>query len=243
MALTKSQAITHSCQLLRAGRSAALSTALATHDGWPYGSFITYATDQTGAPVFLFSDLSDHARNLQADNRASMLVEHTAQRKNPQTGPRVTLVGKIRKTSDPALAGRFFSRHPRAKMYAGFQDFNFYRMTIERAHYVGGFAKAVWFRGRELLIGPEPALAFAEAEADIIAHMNSDHKDAVDLYANGLLKRRGSNWQMVGIDCDGIDLAKDGRLARLPFAQRLSSVEEVRKTLVLLAKEARNLNK
>jgi len=225
--------------MLREGRSAALSSALSTHDGWPYASFVTYATDQTGCPIFLFSDLSDHARNLQTDARASLLVERTSNRKHPQTGPRVTLVGKITKTKAPTHAERFFARHPRARMYAGFGDFNFYRMTIERAHYVGGFAKAVWFRGRELLTPKQLATEIADAEQSIIEHMNSDHGEAIDLYATHLLKRRGSGWQMTGVDADGVDLINAGRHARLNFEPPIESIGEIREKLVTLAAKAR----
>jgi len=239
MALTKSDAVAHSRQLLRQGCSATLSTALATHQSWPYASFVTYATDHSGALIFLFSDLSDHARNLQADNRASVLVERTSNRKYPQTGPRVTLVGKIRKTRDPQHAERFFARHPRARMYAGFADFHFYRMPVERAHYVGGFAKAVWFRGRDLGVPASVAGPFADAEAAILQHMNDDHADAIDLYANRLLERKGSGWKMTGVDADGIDVCKTGRFARLAFDQPLKSVDEVRPELVRLAQKAR----
>lgn len=239
MAITKSDAVVHSRQLLRQGRSAALSTALATHEGWPYGSFVTYATDQTGCPLFLFSDLSDHARNLAADPRACLLIEQTSGRKNPQTGPRISLVGKIKKTKNSANAQRFLARHPRAEMYAGFKDFNFYKMTIERAHYVGGFASAVWFRGREILTPSATAEQFAAAEADILAHMNKDHGEAIDLYANRLLNRKGTGWQLVGVDADGADLMNKGRLARLSFKRSLEDAGDIRKQLVTLAAKAR----
>ncbi len=239
-ALTKADAVAHSRHMLRGGNSGTLASALGSHDGWPYASFVTYATDQQGCPIFLFSDLSDHARNLQMDNRASLLVERTSNRKYPQTGPRVSLVGKFKKTKDPAHVKRFFARHPRAEMYAGFADFNFYRMSIERAHYVGGFAKAVWFRGRELQTPKDLATLFSEAETGILEHMNADHADAIDLYAQKLLKRRGTGWQMVGVDADGFDLMKEDRQARFDFDQPLSHVDEIRRQLVTLVNEARS---
>ena len=48
------------------------------------------------------------------------------------------------------LHRRFLARHPDAGMYAGFKDFAFYRVAVERAHLVAGFGKidgrecAVW---------------------------------------------------------------------------------------------------
>jgi len=239
MALSKPEAISISKELLREGRSGALSTALPTHEGWPYGSLVTFATDIDGVPVFLFSDLADHARNLKVDNRASLLIEQTSGRKRPQTGPRVTLLGKLRKTKEARHAERFFARHPQARMYAGFGDFNFYKMSIERTHFVGGFARAVWFRGRELLSDPKATKALAEAEQDIIGHMNTDHADAINLYARVLCKRRGEGWQMIGVDADGADLMLKGRIARLAFAKPVGNAGEVRDELVRLAGVAR----
>jgi len=240
MALSKPEAVGLSHQLLRGGRSGALSTAIGTHAGWPYGSLVTFATDLDGSPLFLFSDLSDHARNLKSEPRASLLIERTSTRLKPQTGPRVTLLGTIKKTKAPRHARRFIARHPQAAMYAPFGDFNFYRMSLDRAHFVGGFARAVWFRGRELLSNTKAAGLLAEAEEGIIQHMNEDHAEAVDLYAKILLKRKGTGWRMSAIDCEGADLMLNNRIARLAFAEPVSDSGEVRAELVRLAALARD---
>ena len=239
MALGKSEAVDLSRRLLRGGRSGALSTAIQTHNGWPYGSLVTFATDLDGSPLFLFSDLSDHARNLKGDPRASLLIERTSARVKPQTGPRVTLLGTIKKTKNPRHARRFIARHPQAAMYAPFGDFNFYRMSLDRAHFVGGFARAIWFRGRELMSNAKAAKVLAEAEEDILQHMNEDHAEAVDLYAKILLGRKGTGWQMSAIDGEGADLMLNGRIARLDFAEPVSDPDEVRAELVRLAAQAR----
>jgi putative heme iron utilization protein len=231
----KNEAISISHGLLREGRSGTLSTTLPKHEGWPYGSLVTFATDHDGSPLFLFSNLSDHARNLQADNRASLLIERTSNRIKPQTGPRVTLLGTIEKTTQKRHQKRFIARHPQSAMYAGFADFNFYRMSLERVHYVGGFAKATWFRGRELLTNAKTAKTIGDAEEDIISHMNEDHADTIDRYANALLHRKGTGWRMSAIDCDGADLMLNERIARLKFNTPVSSTTEVRAELVRLS--------
>ena len=240
MPIKKSDAIVHSRQLVRAGRSAALSTILSKNEGWPYSSFVTYATDQSGGLIFLFSDISDHTRNLKDDPRASVLVEQASGRKNPQTGPRVTLIGEINKTKDTNHVNRFLICHPRAKMYAGFTDFNFYHMLVERAHYIGGFASAVWHKGCEFQIVPKLAQNIKEAEPDILAHMNADHAEAVNLFANRLLRRKGDGWKMIGIDADGIDLMKNELLARLAFTSPLVKASDARAKLVALVSKARS---
>ena len=225
--------------LMRSLRSASLSTGLATVDGWPYGSMVTVAIDQGAHPLLLMSGLSDHTRNLAEDSRASLLFVQPTRHRNPQRGARVTVMGKIRKTNKLEHAARFLTIHPEAEMYAGFSDFNFYRMSVERAHWVGGFARAQWLGGKYVMPGRAAVRAISESKAGIMEHMNSDHDNAVDLYAQKLLGRRGDGWRMVGIDGDGADLERDGRFVRLRFPSAISNAAEARDILVSLAGEAR----
>lgn len=216
-----------------------LATAMAD-GGAPYGSMVTYACDHRGQPIFLFSGLSDHTKNIAADARASLLVEDAMGRRNPQTGPRVGLMGTIKRDKSAEARDRFLARHPDAKLYAGFGDFGFYRMTVERAHWVGGFARAVWFDAKHILTPAKTARAMAEIEAGVVQHMNADHADAIGLYAENLLGRRPGPWTLQGCDSDGVDLVADGRRARLDFHNPVTDSKTCREMLVCLAGEARS---
>ncbi|MDA0305202.1 MAG: DUF2470 domain-containing protein [Proteobacteria bacterium] len=218
---------------VRRARSAILSTVM-NDDGWPYGSLISVAFDVDASPIMLFSNLSDHTQNLYGDKRAALLFEEGSRLKNPQTGPRVTVMGKIQKTKEPRHQKRFLALHPEAALYAGFGDFNFFRMKVDRIHFVGGFAQAVWLKPKDLLSDAKAASALAKAETGVLNHMNGDHADAVDHYAH-LLGRRGKGWQMTGIDPDGADLRLGGRTARLAFEAPISDRQGVREELVRLA--------
>ncbi len=158
--------------LLRRARSAALATSLAADgsgSGWPYASLVTIACDADASPILLLSDLSDHTRNIASDGRASLLVEAASGRANPQTGPRVSLLGRITKTEEERHRRRFLARHPSAGLYAGFADFNVYRMSVERAHFIGGFGRAAWLAPEDVLLAHETAAAAAEAEPSLLA--------------------------------------------------------------------------
>ncbi len=232
---------------MRRARWAALATALAEpaeaaeadSAGWPYASLVTVACDWGGSPILLLSRLSDHTRNLEADGRASLLFEEASRRTNPQTGPRVTVMGRLTRTEDEPFAGRFLARHPAARRYAGFGDFHFYTMAVERARYVGGFARAVWLKGADVAADGDAAAALAACEQRILEHMNRDHAEAIALYANVLLGRRGTAWKMIGVDPDGVDLRLRGRFARLDFGAPVHDAESCRAELVRLAQEAR----
>ncbi|MAF96655.1 MAG: heme iron utilization protein [Rhodospirillaceae bacterium] len=221
--------------LIRRARAAMLSTTHKSRGGWPYGSLATVAFDCDMSPLMLFSTLSDHTRNLDSDPRGALLFEETSRLRNPQTGPRVTVLGSIERTKNKRHQRRFLALHPEAALYAGFGDFGFFRMRIESARYVGGFAKAIWLKGADIRPNARAAAAIAKAEPDILEHMNTDHADAVDHYANALLGRSGNGWKMTGLDPDGFDLRHGGRTARLEFEKPVPDRMGAREELARLA--------
>jgi putative heme iron utilization protein len=222
--------------LIRAADRASLATLLV--DGArPYASLVLIAADHDASPILLISDLADHTKNLKADPKASLLVDQTHGLANPLTGARVSLVGSIARSSEPRHRERFLARHPDAASYAAFGDFNIYAMQVERVHLVAGFGRIRWLEWAEVRQHLAPALV--EREADIVKHMNGDHAEAVQLYAERLLGRSGSGWRLTGIDPDGADLRLEGEVARLAFAKPVGDADGARAELVRLAKAAR----
>mgnify|MGYP003668560109 CR=1 FL=1 len=224
--------------LIRAADRAVLSTAM-PDDGWPYGSLVMTACGQDGAPLLLISDLAEHTKNLKADARASLLFDGTAGLENPLTGARASVLGRLARIDDARLTARYVARHPDAEAYLEFADFNLYRMTVERAHVVAGFGAIHWIDAADLLFDAAGCGALAAAEADIVAHMNDDHADAVGLYATVLLGLPRGDWRMIGIDPEGIDLRDGGRVVRLGFKRDVADAESARAALVELARSAR----
>jgi putative heme iron utilization protein len=224
--------------LVRGLDRAALATALPVDGGtWPYASLVLVAVDHDLSPILLLSDLAEHTKAIAGADRVSLLFDGTHGLDQPLTGPRVTLVGRAAPTDDPRLGRRFLARHPDAAIYAGFKDFRVYRVAVERAHLVAGFGRIRWLGAEEL----KAILAggLADSEPDIVAHMNQDHADALQLYASRLLGLPGTDWRMTGIDAEGIDLRRKGEVARLAFDAPLSDAAEARRVLVGLVAKAR----
>lgn len=209
--------------------------------GAPYASLVLVAVDHDATPVLLISQLAEHTRNLKADPRVALLFEETEGLEEPLTGPRVTVIGRAEVTSEARHRERFLARHPGAAMYAGFKDFAFYRVSVERAHLVAGFGRIHWIEGSELLGRLESALA--EREAGIVEHMNADHADAVGLYATVLLRQPPGEWRMTGCDPEGADLRCGARTARLDFGQIVTDADGARAELVRLVKKSREILK
>ncbi|MDA1308158.1 MAG: pyridoxamine 5'-phosphate oxidase family protein [Proteobacteria bacterium] len=223
-------------QLIRACDRAVLSTAQHDREGWPHGSLVLVACDQAATPLLFISDLAEHTRNIVVDQRVSLLFDGTEGLDDPLTGSRAAVFGRAERCDDASRA-RFLARHPSAAIYAGFSDFHSYRVSIERAHLVAGFGRIHWIDGKEI---PGPSsLALQAAEADIVAHMNDDHADAVQAYASELLGMPGKGWRLTGCDSEGVDMRLDGKTARLRFAKPVFDAGGARAELVGLAKLAR----
>ncbi|SLN22011.1 HugZ family pyridoxamine 5'-phosphate oxidase [Oceanibacterium hippocampi] len=225
-------------RLLRGTGTATLAT-LDVAGGGPYASLVQVATDLAGRPLLLLSGLARHTANLIADPRVSLLFDGTAGLAERLTGPRLSLQGGIaRIDKSGAGAERFLRRHPGAAGYVGFGDFALYQVEPAEAHLVAGFGRIVAIAAAELLAPVADPLA--EAEEGIVAHMNDDHADALDLYATRLLGRSGRGWRMTGIDGEGIDLALAGETARLAFPRRIADAADARAVLVELVGEAQS---
>jgi len=218
----------------------ALKAALATlEDGHPYASLVLVATEADGAPVLLISRLAVHTRNVEKDPRVTLLFDGTGEEADPLSGPRVTLRGLLHKTERPEALKRFLARHPSAEGYAGFADFSTYAMDVAGAHFIGGFGRIVDIPRSDLLIPIGDAAPLLAAEPDILAHMNADHADAVELYATRLAGCSGAGWRMTGIDPEGLDLASGPRVARVLFDAPLRTPGDARRALAELAARAR----
>ena len=220
----------------------AFKGSMATIDaknGYPYASLVTLATDTSGAPTLLISNLARHTANLANEPRASIMVDETGALADPLQGARVTLYGRIERTKEEAVRRRFLARHPEASFYADFPDFGFFRLGVEGAHYIGGFGRIFDLAPSELLIPTDEAASLLEGEPGIVEHMNEDHADAVELYATALGDGEPGAWRMTGIDPEGCDIMCNGTARRIVFAEPVTTPQEARKELVRLAAEAR----
>jgi hypothetical protein len=220
----------------------AFKGTLATIDranGYPYASLVTLATDPAGAPTLLISKLARHTANLAADPRASVMIDETSALADPLQGARVTLHGRAEPAAETGVRRRFLARHPESAFYADFPDFGFWRLTVEGAHYIGGFGRIFDLEPGDLLVPLAGAGSLLEAEPGIVEHMNEDHADALALYATRLAGASPGTWRMTGIDPEGCDLVLDGEARRILFAQPVTTPAEARQELVRLAAEAR----
>ncbi|MEM8948873.1 MAG: DUF2470 domain-containing protein [Pseudomonadota bacterium] len=224
--------------LIRAAAVGSLATVMRESDGAPYASLVAVATDHDGAPILLLSDLADHSKNLKRDERVSLLLSGSGAHEDPLAGERLSLMGRLARSDKQTLRERYLSRHPRAAGYASFADFAFYHMSVDRAHLIAGFGRIHWIEEEKLRI--EPSEQLVAAETDIVAHMNDDHADAVQLYATKLLGCGDGDWRLTGVDGEGADLRLRDQVARLSFDRQVQNSTDVRKEFIRLVNKARS---
>lgn len=211
--------------LLRAAKAGTLATA---KEGQPFGALVTPACAPDLSVLMLLSGLSTHTQHLRADPRCAVMVVGDPVDLNPQTAPRLTVIGEAHPEDDPALKARWVARHPYAAFYAGFTDFTLFRLRPAGGHYIGGFASAHRLLQTDLQADPAAVAAVAGSETGILAHVNDGHAAAIAHMAGG------PGWRMVAADVDGCDVARDDEVRRIPWAAPVADGAGVRAELVRL---------
>ena len=136
----------------------------------------------------------------------------------------------------------YLARHANSKYWVDFEDFSFYRMNVVDVYYVGGFGVMGWVSATDYdRSQPDP---LAESMAEIIQHMNADHKDALVLLARKFAHLESEEATMTAVDRLGFHVrlkTQEGmRGARIAFLREVSNPAETRKVLVEMVQQARS---
>jgi heme iron utilization protein len=226
--------------LLRRSRQGALAT-LGAASGDPYCSLVNVASHPDGSPILLISRLALHTRNILADSRVSLMLDERAAG-DPLEGSRIMLAGHAGEAGSDQLAllrRRYLNAHPSAEVFVNFKDFSFFRIRPEAAHLVAGFGRILDLTPEQFLTDISEAAALLEAEQSAVDHMNTDHSDAIQLYATKLLGAAPAEWRCTGCDPDGIDMQAGMTALRLDFPRRIVTPAALRQVLKELADQAR----
>jgi heme iron utilization protein len=231
--------------LVYLGRAGSLSTLSRKQPGFPFGSVMPYGLDGHGRPIFLISTMAMHTQNLQADSRASLLVTQPDTDGDPLGASRITLVGNVLAMSEsemPEARKIYLARHANSKYWVDFEDFSFYRMDVVDVYYVGGFGVMGWVSASEYdRSQPDP---LADSMAEIIQHMNADHKDALVLLAREFARIDSREATMTAVDRLGFHVrmkTQDGiRGTRIAFLREVSNPADTRKVMVEMVQLARS---
>ncbi|XP_020526965.1 uncharacterized protein LOC18440674 isoform X2 [Amborella trichopoda] len=118
--------------------------------GYPFGSLVDFATDSMGHPIFSFSPLAIHTRNLLADSRCTLVVQIPGW--SGLSNARVTIFGDIYPLPDDKQ--EWAHKHYVTKHQQGasqqWGNFYYYRMQhISDIYFIGGFGTVAWVDVKE----------------------------------------------------------------------------------------------
>jgi putative heme iron utilization protein len=221
---------------LRHHHSGVLSTLSKKLDGYPFGSLVPFVLDHAARPAILVSRLAEHTANIDADPRVSLLVH--AAGTDEQAASRLTLVGNATRAGEDvtAIEARYVRYFADAGRLLALGDFCFYRIEPLSLRFIGGFGDIRWIAAADFA---PLAGTIAECEADIVAHMNTDHAAVLRDCCRHFKGNHAAMVAMIGVDCDGFDVRADGAVLRFEFAAPLANAQEVRAALVAMARETR----
>jgi putative heme iron utilization protein len=230
--------------LVHLGRIGSLSTHSRKQLGFPFGSVMPYSLDEHGRPIFLISTMAMHTQNLKADRRASLLVTQLNGEGDPLGASRVTLLGNVLVVAETEVAQTrklYLERYANSKYWVDYEDFSFYRMDVVDIYYVGGFGVMGWVSAPEYSAAlPDP---LADAMAEIIDHMNADHKESLVLLVRRFAGIEAEEAVMTSIDRLGFQVrlktAEGVRGARIALLHEVNGPAESKSVLVEMVEQAR----
>jgi putative heme iron utilization protein len=224
---TDDEALRLARRLARGSRFGALAV-LEPGTGHPFSSRVLIGTDADGVPVMLSSALSTHTRAVLADPRCSLLVGEPG-RGDPLAWPRLTILAEAERVkpdteSHSRIRSRFLRRHPKAGLYVDFGDFSFFRLVPKSASLNGGFGKSYFILGTDLVMKSATVNVIANQELHLLEQLNALSKGVPDLLVKYFFKEKTANWTIVGLDAEGLDLARKEQLLRYETLEPASSI-------------------
>jgi putative heme iron utilization protein len=227
--------------LVSIGRTGTLATHSRKFPGFPFGSMMPYAVDDSGRPVFFISSMAMHTQNLHGDARASLLVTEPNVSGDPLAAGRVTLVGTAEEAPAEEARELYLARHENARYWQDYTDFAYYRLAVTGVYFIGGFGVMGWVSAEDYgAARPDP---LAGVGRQIIDHMNADHAAALLLIARHFAGEDAERASMTAVDRLGFHLRLEsgervhGR--RVAFPREVTGSDEARKVLVEMVRQAR----
>ncbi|KAF8392810.1 hypothetical protein HHK36_021047 [Tetracentron sinense] len=140
--------------LMEQARFAHLCTVMSRmhhrREGYPFGSLVDFAPDSMGHPIFSFSPLAIHTRNLLADPRCTLVVQIPGW--TGLSNARVTIFGDVFPLPDHQQEWahkQYIAKHQQGPSQQ-WGNFYYFRMqNISDIYFIGGFGTVAWVDVKE----------------------------------------------------------------------------------------------
>lgn len=119
-------------------------------EGYPFGSLVDFAPDSMGHPIFSFSPLAIHTRNLLADPRCTLVVQIPGW--SGLSNARVTIFGDVYPLPEDQQEWahkQYIAKHQQGPSQQ-WGNFYYFRMqNISDIYFIGGFGTVAWVDVKE----------------------------------------------------------------------------------------------
>jgi putative heme iron utilization protein len=217
-----------------------LSSSATAYDGHPFGSIVPYAIADDSALVFSVSTISEHFKNIQADNRISVLIADPFGEHAPQRYSRSTVMGAA-DILDGATANSYrdayLKRFPDSAAKELAHDFVYIRLIPQTIRWILGFGSMGWATEEWRSFELDP---IALQGIRIVEHMNFDHTDSLPVLAQvaGEAVSSGEQVRMVFVCATFCELQirseSQSRRCQIQFSKFCESSSAVRKEIIAL---------
>ena len=236
----KNQYEINAVRLFRSSDTAVLSTISKSSDSYPFGSFVTFASSTHRELVIYASDIAEHTKNILHDPRACATIFSAATDGDKQTSERLSLIGdlvKVETDDQKSYESRFIKFLPESKEYSRMHGFNFYKLNINKARWIGGFGQIGWLDIADWITKTP---AWKEDELSMIKHMNDDHHNVVFSALNANFGIADQDAKMLALCTDGYFVLSEDQRYFIAFEEPCYSAGAVRAALVKHAKAYRS---
>jgi len=225
--------------LLRSSSSGILSTLSKSFKGYPFGSYVTFITGPDRSIYIYASTLAQHTKNLFQDSRACITLSKEKKDDDKQNSQRLTLMGDLKPVNQnerEAIKPRFHRFLPDSKKYSALHDFDFYKLSLSKVRWIGGFGEIAWLKIRDW----KPVIpAWTNKEKGMIEHMNQDHQNVIISALQAQHKRKDKNAKMIALCIDGYFIKSRRKIFFISFDEICVTPKSYRDRLIFQANQYR----
>lgn len=236
--------------LMEQARFAHLCTVMSRmhhrREGYPFGSLVDFAPDSTGHPIFSFSPLAIHTRNLLADPRCTLVVQIPGW--SGLSNARVTIFGDVFPL--PEHQQEWAHKQYIAKHLQGpsqqWGNFYYFRMqNISDIYFIGGFGTVAWVDVKEYEALQPDKIAVDGGEQNLKELNAVFSKPLKELLS---MEAEIDDAALISIDSKGTDIrVRQGaqfNIQRIPFEEghAVETLEEAKAALWKLINQGRVYN-
>ena len=225
--------------LLRSTNSGILSTISKAYRGYPFGSYVTFITGPDRSIYIYASTLAQHTKNLFKDSKACITLSREKEDDDKQNSQRLTLMGDLEPVNEndkEYIKNRFHTFLPESKKYSKMHDFDFYKLSLHKIRWIGGFGEIAWLKNKNWKpLSPK----WLSTEIQMIEHMNEDHQNVIYSTFKAQHGKADKKAKMIALCVDGYFIESKGVIFYINFDDICLNAKSYREMLISQAKQYR----